>query len=145
MVTGRIKHFISAFGEHVIGEEVEKAMKYAVSKQPGTDVIEFSVAPQVNPKEGLPLHEWFIEFRRLPKDLQAFENDLNLQLQKINTYYNDLISGKILCPLKIIMVEQDGFRNYMKSLGKLGGQNKVPRLTNDRSVAMKLEKFSIKV
>ncbi len=145
VVTGRIKHFISAFGEHIIGEEVERAMKYSLSRQPGTDVIEFSVAPQVNPDEGLPLHEWFIEFRRLPKDLQAFENDLDLHLQKLNTYYDDLISGKILRPLKIIMVEQDGFRNYMKSLGKLGGQNKVPRLANDRSVAMKLVKFSIKV
>lgn len=145
IVTGRVKHFISAFGEHVIGEEVEKAMKYAVSKQSSIDVIEFSVAPQVNPTEGLPLHEWFIEFRRRPKDLEAFENALNLELQKLNTYYNDLISGKILRPLKIIMVEQDGFRNYMKSMGKLGGQNKVPRLANDRTVVDELVKFSIKV
>ena len=145
IVTGRIKHFISAFGEHVIGEEVENAMKYAVSKQPDTDVIEFSVAPQVNPTEGLPLHEWFIEFRRRPKDLKAFENALNLQLQKLNAYYDDLISGKILRPLKIVMIEQDGFRNYMKALGKLGGQNKVPRLANDRTVANKLVKVSIKI
>ena len=135
VVSGRIKHFISAFGEHVIGEEVEKAMKYAVEKQPETELVEFTVAPNVTPASGLPLHEWFIEFANEPSDLEAFEKDLNLQLRKLNSYYDDLISGSILKSLEVKSLSRDAFRNYMKSQGKLGGQNKVPRLSNDRKLA----------
>ncbi|WP_323755335.1 GH3 auxin-responsive promoter family protein [Roseivirga sp.] len=135
VVSGRIKHFISAFGEHVIGEEVEKAMQYAVEQQPGTELVEFTVAPNVSPKSGLPLHEWYIEFANEPSDLEAFEKDLNLQLRKLNSYYDDLISGSILKNLEVKSLSRDAFRNYMKSQGKLGGQNKVPRLSNDRKLA----------
>lgn len=135
LVTGRIKHFISAFGEHVIGEEVEKAMKLTCSKFPETELIEFTVAPNVTPKEGLPLHEWYIEFAKKPSDLAAFEKELNLQLQQLNTYYDDLITGSILQGLKVIDLKKNSFINYMKSQGKLGGQNKVPRLSNDRKIA----------
>lgn len=138
IVSGRIKHFISAFGEHVIGEEVEKAMKYAVSKHPETELVEFTVAPQVTPKEGLPLHEWYVEFATEPTDLEGFEKDLNLQLQKLNSYYDDLITGSILKSLEVKSLQRDAFRNYMKSQGKLGGQNKVPRLSNDRKIADEL-------
>ncbi|MCE7993749.1 MAG: GH3 auxin-responsive promoter family protein [Roseivirga sp.] len=138
IVSGRIKHFISAFGEHVIGEEVEKAMKYAVGKHPETELVEFTVAPQVTPKEGLPLHEWYVEFAREPADLEGFEKDLNLQLQKLNSYYDDLITGSILKSLEVKSLKRDAFRNYMKSQGKLGGQNKVPRLSNDRKIADEL-------
>ncbi|MDN5200817.1 GH3 auxin-responsive promoter family protein [Fulvivirgaceae bacterium BMA10] len=141
LVTGRIKHFISAFGEHVIGEEVEKAMKQTMDEFREVDLVEFSVAPQVNPESGLPLHEWYIEFDNPPNDLPAFEKALNLHLQKLNTYYDDLISGNILTNLKVISLQKDAFRNYMKSLGKLGGQNKVPRLSNDRKIAMGLSPF----
>lgn len=141
IVSGRIKHFISAFGEHVIGEEVEKAMKFAVDQQPGTELVEFTVAPQVTPKEGLPLHEWYVEFAKEPADLEAFEKDLNLQLQKLNTYYDDLIVGSILRPLEVLRLQKDSFRNYMKSQGKLGGQNKVPRLSNDRKIADELVQY----
>ncbi len=138
IVSGRIKHFISAFGEHVIGEEVEKAMKHAVSKHPETELVEFTVAPQVTPHEGLPLHEWYVEFATEPTDLEGFEKDLNLQLQKLNTYYDDLITGSILKNLEVKSLQRDAFRNYMKSQGKLGGQNKVPRLSNDRKIADEL-------
>ena len=138
VVSGRIKHFISAFGEHVIGEEVEKAMKYAVEQQPETELIEFTVAPNVSPKSGLPLHEWYVEFANEPSDLAAFEKDLNLQLRKLNSYYDDLISGSILKSLEVKSLSRDAFRNYMKSQGKLGGQNKVPRLSNDRKLAYAL-------
>lgn len=138
IVSGRIKHFISAFGEHVIGEEVEKAMKYAVGKHPETELVEFTVAPQVTPKEGLPLHEWYVEFATEPSDLEGFEKDLNLQLQKLNSYYDDLITGSILRSLEVRSLKRDAFRNYMKSQGKLGGQNKVPRLSNDRKIADEL-------
>lgn len=138
IVSGRIKHFISAFGEHVIGEEVEKAMKYAVGKHPETELVEFTVAPEVTPKEGLPLHEWYVEFATEPTDLEGFEKDLNLQLQKLNSYYDDLITGSILKSLEVKSLKRDAFRNYMKSQGKLGGQNKVPRLSNDRKIADEL-------
>lgn len=135
LVTGRIKHFISAFGEHVIGEEVEKALKLTMATHKEAVVAEFTVAPQVNPKEGLPLHEWFIEFSQAPENLIAFENDLNLHLQKLNTYYDDLIQGNILRKLKVVALKENAFRDYMKSIGKLGGQNKLPRLSNDRAIA----------
>lgn len=135
IVTGRIKHFISAFGEHVIGEEVENAMAETMKRFPETEIIEFSVAPDVDPENGIPRHEWFIEFRHLPDDLASFQNQLDLHLQKLNTYYFDLVSGNILSELEIIPLKKDSFRNYMKSIGKLGGQNKVPRLANDRKLA----------
>lgn len=140
IVTGRIKHFISAFGEHVIGTEVEKALLAAVAQQPA-EVIEFTVAPQVNPVSGLPYHEWFIEFGRRPDNPILFAKCIDDTLQQLNIYYRDLITGNILQPLKISVVRPNGFIDYMKSLGKLGGQNKVPRLANDRELAKSLEKF----
>jgi hypothetical protein len=143
LVTGRIKHFISAFGEHVIGEEVEKAMKSAVERFPEVETIEFTVAPQVTPDQGLPLHEWYIEFATPPKDLAAFELALDEKLQKLNSYYADLVVGKVLRPLAVIPLKRDSFRNYMKVKGKLGGQNKVPRLSNDRQIADELSAFKI--
>jgi hypothetical protein len=135
LVTGRIKHFISAFGEHVIGAEVEKAMKATLLRFTEVEIVEFTVAPQVTPSEGLPLHEWYIEFAHAPDDLAAFEKELNLQLQKLNTYYDDLITGNILKCLEVRALQKNGFIEYMKSQGKLGGQNKMPRLSNDRKIA----------
>jgi len=142
LVTGRIKHFISAFGEHVIGEEVEKAMRFTCEKFPETEIIEFTVAPQVTPTEGLPLHEWYVSFAQEPKDLPAFEKELDLQLRDLNSYYDDLISGSILKTLEIKSLRKDAFIEYMRSQGKLGGQNKVPRLSNDRKIAERLEKYT---
>jgi hypothetical protein len=135
VVTGRVKHFISAFGEHVIGEEVEKAMQFAMEKFPETEIVEFTVAPQVSPSEGLPYHEWFVEFSHLPNDLKAFEQTLDSKMVELNVYYDDLITGNILQPLKITTLGKGSFIDYMRSLGKLGGQNKVPRLSNDRKIA----------
>ncbi len=143
LVTGRIKHFISAFGEHVIGEEVEKAMQQAMKRHPEVELVEFTVAPQVTPAEGLPHHEWLIEFARMPIDMHAFEKDLDAQLQQLNVYYDDLIVGNILKNLKITPLEKNAFRNYMKSHGKLGGQNKVPRLSNDRIIADELQNYKL--
>ena len=141
LVTGRIKHFISAFGEHVIGEEVEKAMQLTSNDFPEVEIIEFTVAPQVTPNEGLPHHDWFIEFRSTPNDLQTFEKQLDLHLQSLNSYYFDLVSGSILKTLKIIPLQDQAFITYMKSIGKLGGQNKVPRLSDNREMAVELEKL----
>lgn len=141
LVTGRIKHFISAFGEHVISEEVEKAMKAAREKFPEVDLVEFTVAPQVTPKDGLPHHEWFIEFANPPADLESFSIELDNCLRRLNVYYDDLIKGNILRKLKIQPMRKSAFIDYMKSLGKLGGQNKVPRLSNDRKIADELVNF----
>src|SRR6202012_3200469 len=130
VVTGRIKHFISAFGEHVIGEEVEQALM-GVAKEEEIDIVEFTVAPQVNPEPGqLPYHEWFIEFGTEPKDIKALGQKVDKALQKKNIYYFDLIEGNILQPLIVRSLKKDTFINYMRKQGKLGGQNKVPRLAN---------------
>ncbi|TMM58961.1 GH3 auxin-responsive promoter family protein [Maribacter algarum] len=135
IVSGRIKHFISAFGEHVIAKEVEQAMQEAISKT-DAQVNEFTVAPQITPEgEQLPYHEWLIEFEKEPSDKTKFIEILDSSLQKQNSYYFDLVDGKILQTLNITAIKKGGFQAYMKSIGKLGGQNKVQRLANDRKVA----------
>jgi len=142
IVTGRIKHFISAFGEHVIGKEVERALNDAL-KDTDFQISEFTVAPQINPKSGLPYHEWFIEFENEPKSILKLARSIDLSLQKQNSYYFDLIKGKVLRELVITQVVKNGFHNYMKSVGKLGGQNKIPRLSNDRKIADALSKLKL--
>ena len=137
VVTGRIKHYISAFGEHVIGKEVETAMEEAC-KGTAVQVKEFTVAPQINPKDGLPYHEWLVEFENLPIKMDEFEALLDQKMQAQNVYYEDLINGKVLRTLVITQVAPSAFQTYMKSIGKLGGQNKVPRLSNDRKIADQL-------
>lgn len=140
IVTGRTKHFTSAFGEHVIGHEVETAMKMAQEKLP-TPIREFHLAPQVNPTEGLPYHEWLIEFDELPQHVEEFAQILDTEMRKQNTYYNDLISGNVLRPLQITPLKKNAFIEYAKTTGKLGGQNKIPRLANDRSMADELIRY----
>ena len=134
LVSGRTKHFTSAFGEHVIAFEVEEAMKATVEKFP-TQITEFHLAPQVNPENGLPYHEWFIEFEKEPENIENFKKFLDEEMRKRNTYYDDLISGNILQPLIISKLKKNAFHEYAKSQGKLGGQNKIPRLANDRNIA----------
>jgi hypothetical protein len=138
IVSGRIKHYISAFGEHVIGKEVESALQEAII---GTDIRinEFTVAPQISPKEGLPYHEWFIEFENEPNNFDDFSLALDNAMRKQNIYYDDLIVGSVLQKVVITKVAKNGFQNYMKSIGKLGGQNKIPRLSNDRKIVDLLE------
>jgi hypothetical protein len=142
LVTGRISHFISAFGEHVIGEEVEKAMKRAMEKFPSAGLVEYTVAPQVTPTEGLPHHEWLTEFSVHPDDPDGFALELDNQLRRLNVYYDDLIKGSILQPLKLVGLRRNSFIDYMRSQGKLGGQNKLPRLSNDRTIAEGLLKIN---
>ncbi len=147
IVSGRIKHYISAFGEHVIGKEVESALQEAII---GTTIRinEFTVAPQITPTEGLPYHEWFIEFdpeaSGEPEDSESFAEALDTAMRKQNMYYDDLIVGKVLRKVVVTKVVKNGFQNYMKSIGKLGGQNKIPRLSNDRSIVDQLEKLPIR-
>ena len=133
IVSGRIKHFISAFGEHVIGKEVESALQEAILETE-IRINEFTVAPQITPKEGLPYHEWFVEFENEPGNLNEFSKKLDQAMRHQNGYYDDLIAGKVLQQLVVTKVVKNGFQNYMKSIGKLGGQNKIPRLSNDRKI-----------
>ena len=140
LVSGRTKHFTSAFGEHVIAFEVEESLKATVEKFPA-QITEFHLAPQVNPVEGLPFHEWFIEFEKEPADLEIFRKTLDDEMRKRNSYYDDLISGRILKPLIITALKKNAFQDYAKSEGKLGGQNKIPRLANDRKIAEFLERL----
>jgi len=144
IVSGRIKHYISAFGEHVIGKEVETAL-LNVANEKNIKIVEFTVAPQVNPPDGgAPYHEWFIEFGETPTNLLSFSKAVDEEMTRQNIYYNDLIKGKILQPLKIRLLATNSFRNYMKTQGKLGGQNKVPRLSNDRKIAEQLSAYIVK-
>lgn len=142
-VSGRVKHYISAFGEHVIGKEVDEAMKIA-TQELGCNVVEFTVAPQVNPDSGLPYHEWFVEFDNIPADTQDLAKLLDANMVKQNIYYQDLIDGSILQPLKVTVLKKGAFIEFMKRRGKLGGQNKVPRLTNDRKIADELQDFVVR-
>ena len=139
IVSGRIKHYISAFGEHVIANEVENAMKEAVNS---TNIVinEFTVAPQITPASGLPYHEWLIEFEKEPENMEAFAETIDNSMRKQNIYYDDLITGNVLRKVVITKVSKNGFQDYMKSQGKLGGQNKIPRLSNDRNIADNLTK-----
>ncbi|RSK47660.1 GH3 auxin-responsive promoter family protein [Hymenobacter rigui] len=136
VVTGRIKHFLSAFGEHVIAEEVEQTLREAMRQHPEVEVVEFTVAPQVSDDPAVPSrHQWLIEFARPPHDAAAFAAALDASLRQRNVYYDDLLRGHILAPLQLTPLPAGAFQRYMKSQGKLGGQNKVPRLSNDRTLA----------
>lgn len=140
VVSGRIKHFTSAFGEHVIAKEVEESLQIASEEFP-IEISEFTVAPQINPKEGLPYHEWFIEFNNKPTNLSQLAKAIDQALQQQNSYYKDLRAGQMLQCLKITSLPKHSFAKHMESIGKLGGQNKVPRLSNDRKIAESLEQF----
>jgi hypothetical protein len=140
IVTGRVKHFISAFGEHVIGEEVEQAL-LDVTKAMNVSVVEFTVAPYIQQGQGKSYHEWFVEFEKAPNNLPYFEQQLNEAMSAKNVYYLDLIQGNILEPLHVRVLSKNAFIDYMRSQGKLGGQNKVPRLSNDRKIADDLKQY----
>ena len=142
LVSGRVKHFISAFGEHVIGEEVEQALLKAANEE-NVKITEFTVAPLIQQAKGKSYHEWFIEFENEPTDLKRFIQKVDTNLRQKNVYYDDLIGGNILMPLQIRQIRKHGFIDYMKSVGKLGGQNKVPRLSNDRKIVDELERFLV--
>jgi phenylacetate-coenzyme A ligase PaaK-like adenylate-forming protein len=143
VVSGRTKHYISAFGEHVIAEEVEHALMTTAAEE-NIHITEFTVAPFVSSGEGKSYHEWFIEFENMPSDMESFRLKVDNHLRKKNVYYDDLIAGNILDTLKISQVKKNGFIDYMKSIGKLGGQNKVPRLSNDRKLVDALQSYIIR-
>ena len=140
LVTGRYKHFISAFGEHVISEEVEKSIS-ELCETKNINIREFTVAPMINSKKGLPYHEWWIEFENDNIDITSSEKILDISMQQKNIYYRDLVKGGVLNSLKIVTVKRGGFNKYMRSIGKLGGQNKVPKLSNNRKFVDGLKSF----
>ena len=140
VVSGRIKHYTSAFGEHVISQEVENSISKTAKKHKA-EIGGFHVAPLVNPKSGLPRHQWLIEFLEEPVDMDQFAEDLDFSLQYQNSYYKDLVRGSVLSKLDIIKIQKNGFNQYMKDIGKLGGQNKIPILSNDRKISEKLIKY----
>lgn len=133
-VSGRVKHFISAFGEHVISEEVNKAIMVA-TEATNCSFQEFTVAPLIKEIKGESAHEWLIEFVEEPADFERFVDVLDESLRKQNSYYNDLREGNILRKAVVHKLPLNASRSYMKSIGKLGGQNKFPRLSNDRKIA----------
>ena len=142
-VTGRTKQFISSFGEHVIVEEVEKSIKRACEKYNEVQITEFTVGPRILKDKGKSHHEWLIEFKIKPKDLISFEKEVDKNLQELNSYYKDLVQDGILSTLKIKILKRKSFINFMKLKGKLGGQNKVPRLSNDNNLIDEIIKNSI--
>ncbi|MEM6262288.1 MAG: GH3 auxin-responsive promoter family protein [Bacteroidota bacterium] len=141
-VTGRTKHFISAFGEHVISEEVNQAIMEATAAT-GASFHEFTVAPRIVEEKGDSCHQWLIEFDQHPADMDKFALLLDQSMRKQNTYYDDLREGNILRPVEVKRLELHASRAYMKSQGKLGGQNKFPRLSNSRKIAEALDKYII--
>ena len=143
VITGRLNQFISAFGEHLIIEEAEKAVSI-LNQNSGAFIKEFHVAPKfINDSGGLPYHEWFIEFDKHPRDIKQYELKLDMLLQEQNIYYKDLISSETLQTLKITILRNESFNNYMEDKGKLGGQNKMIRLSNNRDVANEILKFAL--
>lgn len=142
IVAGRTAELISTAGEHLIAEDVESALA-DILKETGVRVIEFTVAPHSHPESGLPYHEWFIEFEKRPAKPAWFATRLNRLIGERNFNYRLLFEGKVILPLKIMMVSKGTFAQYMKSIGKLGGQNKVPRLSNDRKIADAMMKYVV--
>ena len=140
-VVGRTKHFLSAFGEHVIAEEVEASLSSALRACPEAELLECTVAPQISPKDGLPHHEWWIAFARPPQDTLLFAKILDEKLQEKNPYYEDLRKGAVLSSAKLVLLREDAFVHYMKAIGKLEAQSKVPRLSNDRKIADALQSY----
>ena len=137
-VTGRTKHYLSTFGEHVIVEEVDKALNKACEKFANIHIVEFTVGPKIINKKGRSHHEWLIEFKQPPENIGLFEKEVDKNLQSLNPYYKDLIKDGVLSTLKIKVMKKKSFINFMKSIGKLGGQNKVPRISNDRKLITKI-------
>lgn len=133
IVTGRCKHFISAFGEHVINEEVENSLAQ-VAKEQNAIIAEFTVAPQMQQNNERPYHQWLIEFNKAPQNINMFAKELDKKMRQKNVYYDELVEGNILQTLKIVSLPKGTFQAYMKSIGRLGGQNKIPHLANNRKI-----------
>lgn len=133
LITGRTKFFINAFGEELIVDNAEVGLAEAC-KQTGAEVLEYTAAPVFMDTEGKCRHQWLIEFSRMPNDLVAFSQILDKTLQQVNSDYEAKRYKDItLQTLEIVVARQGLFHDWLASKGKLGGQHKVPRLSNNRN------------
>ncbi len=133
-VTGRIKHFISAFGEHVISKEIEDALTNMTTTL-GLSIAAFTVAPMIEDTDGLSYHEYLLELESGPADEIKMATILDQSVQEANSYYRDLRQSAMLATPKITLLDTGTFSAYMRRQGKQGGQNKVPILSNNRIIA----------
>lgn len=132
VITGRTKHFINAFGEELIIDNAEKGLQYACKKH-GAQVREYTAAPVFRDENTIPHHQWVIEFSCPPDDVEAFADTLDARLQQLNSDYEAKRYKDInMVRLKIVVAQDGLFERWMRKRGKLGGQNKVPRLSNSR-------------
>ena len=142
IISGRTKHFINAFGEELIVDNAEKGLAYAC-EQTGAEVLEYTAAPVFMDENAKCRHQWLIEFSRQPKDLKQFAALLDSRLQEINSDYEAKRYKDItLQPLEIIEARKGLFNDWLKMRGKLGGQHKVPRLSNSRDTIEQLLKLN---
>ncbi|MBR4363632.1 MAG: GH3 auxin-responsive promoter family protein [Prevotella sp.] len=143
IITGRTKHFINAFGEELIVDNAEQGLAYAC-QQTGAEVLEYTAAPVYMDNQARCRHQWLIEFSKAPADLSQFASLLDRRLQEINSDYEAKRYKNItLQHLEIVEARQGLFNEWMKLRGKLGGQNKVPRLSNNRDIIDQLLKLNI--
>lgn len=139
-ITGRTKHFINAFGEELMVENADKALAEAC-KQTGASINDYTAAP-IYMQQGSGGHEWLIEFEKAPSDIEKFKQILDNELKKLNSDYEaKRFNGYILKEPQIICVPLDTFNNWLKHKGKLGGQHKVPRLSNTREYIDEIKSF----
>ena len=132
IITGRTKYFINAFGEELIMDNAERGLAYAC-EQTGAEVLEYTAAPVFMDEHAKCRHQWLIEFARAPKDIGEFEQILDKKLQQLNSDYEAKRSHDItLQHLEVIVARKDLFNDWLKMKGKLGGQHKIPRLSNER-------------
>jgi hypothetical protein len=142
IISGRTKHFINAFGEELIVDNAEKGLAFAC-EQTGAEVSEYTAAPVFMDQNAKCRHQWLIEFAKPPKDLSQFAQVLDTRLQEINSDYEAKRYKNItLQPLEIVVARQNLFNDWLKLRGKLGGQHKVPRLSNNRDYIEQLLKLN---
>jgi hypothetical protein len=142
-VSGRIKHYMNAFGEEIIIDNTDKAIAVA-SQKTGAVVKDYSAAPVYFSEEGNGAHEWLIEFEKEPQDLAGFTSELDTALKNINSDYEAKRYKDIALRMPLIKsVPLNTFTNWLSSKGKLGGQHKVPRLSNERTILDDIKSFML--
>ena len=142
VITGRTKHFINAFGEELIVDNAEKGLAYAC-QQTGAQVLEYTAAPVFMDAKGKCRHQWVIEFSKEPENLEQFATLFDKRMQELNSDYEAKRYKDItLQHLEIVVARHDLFNDWLKMKGKLGGQDKVPRLRNSREIIDQLLKMN---
>lgn len=140
IVSGRVKHYISAFGEHVIAEEIDNSIIH-ISEKYKIEISEFTVGPKISSEKN-GCYIWAIQAEIEPAILEKVARDLDFKLSEQNQYYKDLLEGDIISPCKIILLKKGIFKKYLEKKGKYGGQNKVVRLSNDLKIIEEITKLN---